>query len=495
LFVITSRVFGRVLPCLFASVLLAAACSDGSSTDESAEDGFDDPVALECTIDPDPVFDPDSPTEVVVWHPYVATQLSTFESLVAEFNESHPGIGVAIEFQGDQNETLAKVQQGLPLGDLPALVAMGDWNTQFMIDSGAAVPAQACIDAGASGAERFDELLPSVRSAFSVNEALWPVAFALATEILVVNEAHFEQAGLDPADLPGTLDELEAAALAIQEAGVTEVPMVLRTDPWKMEFWVTGARETVVDNDNGHAGVAEQSTFENPASIEAMEWLAHMQSEGLLKVEAADPGNINHLLAMGTGQASMVLESSGAITAVAAVIEAGSVSAIDVGDIDVPDIDVSSDFSLGVGPYPGISEPGKGQIGGSVWYLTNTVPPLEQAAAWEFVTWFNQREPQIRWYVEGSNIPAWSDLAEDPAVADAARDQVGGDALAVAFDALATLDPDFTGPIIGPYDEVRASVQESMERVLLNGQDPTESVAQADTEIRVLLEDYANAQF
>ena len=484
----------RSLCALVVWCVAMTACSGGSeeSSNGSEEVAVDLPP---CEIEADPVFDPGSPTEVVMWHGYIAKQLSTLEAMVEDFEAENPGIRVSLEGQGDQVETLAKVQQALPRSDLPPILGMGDWNTQFMIDTGVVIPASSCIVEEAPGSDRYDDLLPAVDAAFSVEDVLWPVAFGLATEILVVNAAHLAAAGLDPEVMPGTLDEMTETAQAIKDAGITDIPIVLKTDPWKMEFWVTGARETLVNNDNGHAARATSATYDNPATADAMQWMVDMEAAGLLDPEPGDLGNINDFLALGTGSASMIITSSSAITAAVAVVEAGSTSAVDVGDADVPDVELDTGFELGVGSFPGIDEPGKGQIGGSVWYLTNVNDPLTQAAAWEFIQWFNQPEQQLEWYLEGSNLPAWTDLTSDPAVAEAAAATEDGAALALAFDALAQLDPDFTGPIIGPYDTFRDEVRDSMERVLLHGEDPAESIESANTTITELLEQYDDANF
>ncbi len=59
-------------------------------------------------------------------------------------------------------------------------------------------------------------------------------------------------------DHPETLDELRTVAEQIKAAnvpGVTDPPVVLRIQSWPLEFLISGAREPIVDNDNGRTAV------------------------------------------------------------------------------------------------------------------------------------------------------------------------------------------------------------------------------------------------
>ncbi len=68
-------------------------------------------------------------------------------------------------------------------------------------------------------------------------------------------------------------------------------------------------------------------------------------------------------------------------------------------------------------------------------------------------------------------------------------------ALATIYGDLVALDPKFTGPIIGPYDDVRTSIRSAMEDTMLNGKDPTQAVQDADAQIDELLRRYDDANF
>src|SRR3546814_8174794 len=97
----------------------------------------------------------------------------------------------------------------------------------------------------------------------------------------------------------------------------------------------------------------------------------------------------------------MTIETSTAVTTVNSVLE-GTRDAAELGlEGELPPIDVNVDAA----PFPGLDGPGEGQLGGGVWYITNTTPPEVQAAAWDFMKYVNEPENQARWHLQGSYLP------------------------------------------------------------------------------------------
>src|SRR5690606_847188 len=84
-----------------------------------------------------------------------------------------------------------------------------DTNLQFLIDSQTVVPAQACIEADDGAGEFYDDVVPSVTNAYTVQDVLWPAAFGGSMPIMYVNRDHLRAAGLAPGDPAGALRRLE----------------------------------------------------------------------------------------------------------------------------------------------------------------------------------------------------------------------------------------------------------------------------------------------
>jgi sn-glycerol 3-phosphate transport system substrate-binding protein len=171
---------------------------------------------------------------------------------------------------------------------------------------------------------------------------------------------------------------------------------------------------------------------------------------------------------MALGTSSMLVDTSTAITSVNGAIE-GTLSGEDLGvDMDLSGIQLDS-LRIGVGLNPGFEEAGKGQIGGAGWYIVDSGDDAVTAGAWDFLSYFNETPNQVRWTLEGSYLPVSEAARQDPALQEEFETTRRGKWLAVASTSLDELDPDFPGPVIGPYNQFRASVRDSFEKITLDG--------------------------
>jgi sn-glycerol 3-phosphate transport system substrate-binding protein len=490
---------------LVALAMLAVACGGG---DDSGDGGGGNGEGAagdlpECPVDA--LDETDGRTEITVWHAWVGLTQRTLESIADDYNDSQDKVTVNVEAQGSYEEMLAKYESSLADPDsLPDIVLSEDTTTQFMIDSGTIMPAQACIEADPEAQEFYDQVLPAVISGFTVQDVLWPAAFSVSQPVLYVNEAHFEAAGLDPTDLPTTLDEVRAAAEQIQtakDAGnpalatVTE-PMVLRLDSWYLEHLLSGAKQEIVNESNGRAGLATESELVNDDTTATYEWFQTMYDDGLLNaIPYSQP--YDQLFAMALGSASMLIDTSTAITSVNGAIE-GTLDPADlgVGEDDelagvISGIELDS-LRIGVGLNPGFEEAGQGQIGGAGWYMVDNGDDAPIAAAWDFLQFFNETPNQVRWTLEGSYLPVSEAAREDPTLQEDFDTTRRGGWLAVASSSLTELDPDFPGPVFGPYNQFRASVRDSFEQITLGGADITSTIESVNSGFQDELTSYAD---
>ena len=471
----------RLLALLLSGALLATACG-GDSGGGSGD-------AAECPVDA--LDDADGTVEITLWHTYVGLTNRTLNALADEYNASQDRVEVRVESQGAAYEELfRKYRQGIPSGDLPAIGIMEDTNTQFLADSGTILPAGACAEA--DGYAGYDDFAEGVRDFYSVDGVLQPASFNVSTVLLYYNRDHFEAAGLDPDDPPDTLEEVAEYARQIKEAGIVDQPLVLNMQPWFTEFWLTGAGEGLVDNDNGRGdGDTTAGAFDNPATHELFDLLVSMQDEGLLNPVPGTEGQFDHYFAIGLEQSSMTIETSTAVTTINAVLE-GNLDASELGlEGELPPIDVNVD----AGPFPGLDAPGQGQLGGGVWYLTNAGTPEQQAAAWDFVKFVNQPENQTRWHLEGSYLPVSQAAVDSPEVQEFWAETRPGKWLRTAYDGLQNVDPEWPGPLIGPYTDTRSAVRDALDALLFGDATADEAIAEADRKITEAIEEYNDENF
>ncbi|MCU0268980.1 MAG: extracellular solute-binding protein [Acidimicrobiales bacterium] len=477
-----------LLALLMSTALTAASCGGGDASDGTTGD-----TAAGRSLPPCPLEALDAaeePVEVVVWHSLQAKQDDTLVELADEYNASQDKVRVRMENQAATDEELLRTfTAAVPSRQLPGLFVANDTMTQLLIDSDVVLPAQSCVDASGYDLRPF---APTVLAYYTVDGVLWAGSANPGSALVYYNKDHFREAGLDPEQPPRTLDELRTMAEQIRAAGVTETPFVHEVASYKTEFWLTGARAPIVDNDNGRSAPATRATLsDNPAALELFEWFAGMEADGLLLPVPVAEGQINQYLAMATEQASIIVESSSASTSVEAFL---------VGDLDASEAGLGSDveqvgFDVGAGAFPGIDEPGRTQMGGPAWYIMSTTPPEVQAAAWDFLTFMNAEHAQTRMLTGGSFLPFRTSAADTPEAREFFASSLAGSWLEVANEQVGTIDPTFPGPLIGPYDRTRDTLRDALTRVVLEGQDPRASLDQAQQEVDDALGAYAAGGF
>jgi sn-glycerol 3-phosphate transport system substrate-binding protein len=468
---------------------------DGATGGGSLDEGggsTEDELADELDLQPCPVgahVGADGPIEIDFWHAYTALTEEAMQDVAAAFNASQDQIVVNVEAQGSYTELLATYRESISFGSLPDIAVFDAQTLRDVVDSGTIVPAQSCVEADTVGLDHIDE---TVRAFFSLDGALYPSAMNVSVPVLYYNRGHFEAAGLDPDDPPGTLAEIRDAAQAIKDAGIAETPLSLLMQGWFIDTWLTGAGVPLVDADNGRAGNASVATFNGPEALEIYTLLDEMNKAGLIVATSNTPGQLGHYLAVASEAASMVIETSTASTTVAGVLGGtANLSALTDGADGITELSLDLD----VAPMPGLREPGKVFISGGAYFIANTGSDAEQAAAWEFMKFLNNTESQKTIHLKGSYLPIIEEVLNDPDVQSVWANDAAGQWLATAHAQLTAIDPEFAGPVIGPFTEQRQIIQDSLEAMLLGGEDPAAVLAEAEQLVTEALEQYADQNF
>lgn len=470
--------------------LLATACGGGS--DDTAGGDSGSAADVECPVDA--IDDAKGPVEIDLWHTEIGLNVKALQKIVDRYEASQDKVKVNLQYQGTFEEQLKKYEDATADPDsLPDIVSPDDTVTQFMADSGTVIPVQSCIDADPEAKAIYDDMVPIVDAAYSIEDVLWPGAFAAAGAATFINEDHFIAAGLDPeTDQPKTLAQLRSVAEKIKAAnipGVTQ-PLVMRIEAWPLEFLTSGAMVPVVNNDNGRSGLATESKYANDTTLEILEFLNGMVDDGLLKyTDNADV--IAPYLSMATQTSSMLIDSSSAIRTVDGAVQ-GTLTPDQLGlegEADLSGFNFPT-LRLTVGELPGLTEPGRGQMGGAAWYIVAGDDDEKVSAAWDFMKYFNQTEQQVTWAVDGSSFPVRESATEDPELQKYWTDTQSGRWMAEAYKGFTTLDPDFPGPVIGPYREFRVEVKNGLEAIVLNGDDPKKAMDDVDAAFQDALDEY-----
>jgi sn-glycerol 3-phosphate transport system substrate-binding protein len=485
---------------LVALLLVVLAACSGSGDDGAG--GSDSSVAEGEVAEVDPAECPldaletaDGPVEITLWHSFVTRTQEAIESLATQYNASQDRVIVSVESQGaGYQEIQRKFNQSIQSGDLPAIAALEDNQTQFLADSGVVVPASACIAAG--GEE--PDWLPAVRSNYTIEGVLWPSAFSVSTPVLYYNKAHFEAAGLDPDEPPQTLDEVREAAQAIADAGVPNVesPFAMWLEPVQIESWLTGTGQQIVNEGNGRDGLATEATFDSDTSVELLTWIQDMEADGLMTPQADVDGQIDHLLAMANELSSFTIENSVAATSIEAFLRGElDTSQLTEDQRVLVDEDLDLDLDIGAAAFPGIEQPGQAQVAGNGLYITNTGTDEQIAAAWDFLEFMNSVPAQVENNLVGSFIPSVPDVAFDPEVEQVWTSTLSGQWLALAYSQVEDTDPDQPGPSIGPGTDLRQILRSELDRLLFDGASPEDVSAAIQEQLQEALDVYEEQNF
>ena len=318
---------------------------------------------------------------------------------------------------------------------------------------------------------------------------LWPGYMNVSTPMIYFNKVHFQKAGLDPNDPPGTLEEVREAARKLKDAGVSQKPLSFKVNRWFFETWLVGINQDIVNNDNGRDAAATEASFNTPEAVDLLEFLKTMNTDGLLNAFAATEGSIDHYLALVSEQSSMVIETSTASTTIRDAL-GGKITAAEAGiDFDQSVIDKAA-LVPGGGSYPGIEAPGKVFASGGAFYILNAGTPAQQAASWKFLQFMLQPENAREWHVNGGYLPVVKSVLDEEEVRTFWDTDVAGVLLLNAVDQLKAADPDQAGPLIGPFPAYTEAVQGALEGVLFSGADPAQALKDAEAAVNKTLTDY-----
>lgn len=473
---------------LLLAALLAVASAGCARSETSGNEGAtgagDGPAASNLPDCPLEALDAAEGTvEIDLWYALAAEPRNALEEIAAAFNESQDKVKVNVLSQGvAYDEVLRKYVSAIPSRDLPAITYLEDTTLRQIVDSGTILPAQACEEA--DGFETGQ--LPVVRNYYTADDIYWPAYTNVSEPVLYYNAYQFEEAGLDPDDPPATLDEVREVAETLKGSGV-DAPVAQILNDWFVECWINGAGATVVDQNNGRDGQPTESTFDNPTTRELYTWIKGMADDGLLQGYSATDAQINHFLAIAQKSSTMGPETSTAATTIKAVL--GGETYEDEAPIDAGGITFEN-LEPRAAPFPGIEEPSQVRVSGGAFFMTNTGTPAEQAAAWEFMKFMWSVENQVKWHLQGSYLPTTQAAAGDPEVVEYWEDDLAGKILKVGYQQLLAIDPENPGAQIGPYSDYAAAIQNSLDRLVLQGDSVDEVITAADQEIQEALDRY-----
>ena len=407
---------------------------------------------------------------ITFWNSMVQANGTTLAAITSAFNSSQTKVHVTLVDQSSYDDTWQKYEAGLSNGQLPVAVQLEDQRTQEAIDTQSFLPVQSCMNAAKYST---NDYLARPLNYWKVNGVQWALPFAVSAPIVFYNQNAFTKAGLNPADPPLTLPQMLSDAKALKASGSG---MGLVTDPWHLETWLASANQLFVNNKNGRSARATQGVFDTKTSVSIFDQLRTLVTSGDAKTNpSTGPDEFDNLLGIGSGKYGMSIDSSADLGTVTQVLGTGQYAGV----------------KLGIGPFPVYSSSVKGGIepGGSGVYISNKASAIDQAAAWQYLSYICNTQSQATWAAGTGYIPVRKSSTQTATVQHLWATNPG---YKVAYNEInnGVNTPATQGSVIGPYADVRTDVQNAELSMYTNGVAAAKAVKTAEQNVNTIISSY-----
>lgn len=305
-------------------------------------------------------------------------------TMVGEFNRTHPKIEVEPVYTGNYNETMTKVQTAILGGNPPDVFVVEISELYTLLAINGIIPLDKYIEM--EGGEEFTgQYYPALYGNARADRQIWGQPFQRSTPILYWNKDLFakhaeelETQGLDPTRAPRTWFELEkyAEILTEREGGKTTVWGAILPGGWN--DWIF---ESFVYQ-NGGMLISEDAEISGFGSLEVLEALVFWYKlTNELKISPPlRPWNQTPI-DFSAGHAAMMYYSTGGM----------------------PLVRKQTKFDFDVAFQPMQIQYGV-PVGGGDFHISKGIPPENQDAAWEFMKFMTSPEMAAYWSRESGYI-------------------------------------------------------------------------------------------
>ena len=407
-------------------------------------------------------------TQITFWHAMSGTRELLIQRMVDDFNLTHPGIEVAVEYKGSYRDTLNAAQAAAVAGNAPHVLHSFEVGTQQLLDMGIFALAEDLIDEYGVVIP-WDDYLAAALNYYKIGGRQASFPWNSSNSILYYNKTLLDAAGVTMPREP-TFEDIIAISNAVISAGVAEAGITWPMHSWFFEQWMAELGANLVNNDNGRSGYATEINLLDPAAITIMSWWKELYDKGLW----VNPGRENWSQArqnFTTQRVAMMISSTSDVNLTEnAAFEGGW--------------EVGTAFM----PVPlGFERHGVVIGGGSLW-VTKDHPDAELKAATELVVYMSQVSQDIEWHqgtgyfalrttsLQALALEGWYELHPNYKTAS---DQLAETQIMTATQ----------GALAGVFPEIRTFIEDAAEEVY-GGTPVGEALAKAKALIDQALVDY-----
>ncbi len=412
---------------------------------------------------------------IVWWHAMTAALADEVTRIVNGFNASQSAVEVQAVYKGSYGDLLTAVIAASRAGEAPHLAQVFEVGTGTMLAAGKAVK-QVWELARETGLQIDPKAyIPAVRGYYSLTDGrMASMPFNSSTGVMWINKDAFRKAGLDADTSPATWQEVRAAADAIKAKGAASIPMTTSWFTWiQLEQYSALHNLPFATRENGFEGLDTQLTFNGKAQVKHFQRLLDMAKDGTFKYAGRD------------GTPDPVILSGDAAISFGSSASRGSLVK-----------SAKFEWAEAYLPYDPeiVKTPENSIIGGaSLW--TMTAPkrtPAEYKAVAEFLRFIGKPDLDATWAQNTGYVPVTFAGYELSKKQGFFEKNVGAD-IPVEQLARGRMNGNTRGLRLGRLPEIRAIIQEEMEKALQGSQNAQALLDNAVERGNKVLKDFARS--
>ena len=328
---------------------------------------------------------------VTFWHAMGGPLGDVLEdTLIAEFNETHPGIEVVPVAMGNYRALSQKIMASVMADDTPSMAQAYETWTAQLVRGGAVVPMDSlmALDPGFVDST-WTDVYEVFREDNTFDGRIFSLPFNKSVPLIYYNADLLDSLGLEPA---ATLEGHRALLEALTRDGNSDGDLLDETDRWGTAF--TGSVWTFECLLSQYGGSLLDSTgsfvtFDSPEGEAALGYLQTLLHEDGTAYLAT---GFDHQRQFAEGRVALIEAS---VTSLA-FLEQDMQSRAENG---LPT------FRIGVAPLPAGGRRSV-YIAGTNVVIFRSDDPREVSASWEFAKWFLEPRQQARWFAGSGYLPA-----------------------------------------------------------------------------------------
>ncbi|WP_457632148.1 ABC transporter substrate-binding protein [Oceanithermus desulfurans] len=407
--------------------------------------------------------------QITFWHAFGGGRTAFIQRAVEDFNYTHPGIEVKVEYKGSYRDTLNAAILAAKQGNAPHIVQIFEVGSQLALDSGIFVPIENYVPADLKF--QLDDYIKPVANYYRIGGKFNSIPWNSSNPILYYNKDIFKKAGLDPENPPKTFNEVAQACEKIIASKAAPKCITWPLHSWFVEQWIAEQGALLANNENGRAARATDVYIDSEAMKRIMKWWKGLYDKGYYTYtgKPEDWDGANQLFV--SQQAAMEITSTSDVTF-------------------MQNASFENGFELGTGflPVPDGVERNGTVVGGASLWLTKGHPQEEQEAALTFLLWFTNTENMVRWHKGTGYFPV---LNTSVKVLEWQNWFERNPAYRAAFDQLlqSKANRATQGALIGPFPEIRTII-ENMVQEIFQGKDIAKALSEADAQADQALKRY-----